>query len=89
MEIHEFKQGAVTVIKPAGTLTADDSDRLKGALSKRGRGESRPRHPRCIGRAIRGQPGIEALLDVCDELGQCGRAFKLCGTTPTVRERWI
>ena len=86
MDILEHKQGAVTIVKPSGALIADDADRLKTNLSEAVR--------TTLGRVVvdaSAMPfvdsrGIEALLDVSDELAQGGRALKLAAATPTVRE---
>jgi stage II sporulation protein AA (anti-sigma F factor antagonist) len=86
MEITEQKQGAVTVVKPSGALIADDADRLKNGLFEAARTN--------LGRVVvdaSAMPfvdsrGIEALLDVSDELAHGGRALKLAGATSTVRE---
>src|SRR5690349_7333535 len=86
MEIAELRQGAVTVIKPGGAVAGDDADRLRAALGRAAEAN--------LGRVIVDASavpfvdsrGIEALLDVSDELGQGGRALKVAGVTPTVRE---
>jgi anti-anti-sigma factor len=86
MDIQELRKGAVTVIKPTGALIADDADRLKRVMTDAGAAS--------LGRVVldaSGIPfvdsrGIEALLDVSDELGQAGRALKLSAATATLRE---
>jgi anti-anti-sigma factor len=86
MDIQEVRKGAVTVIKPNGALVGDDADRLKRAVSTAGGAN--------LGRVVldaAGIPfvdsrGLEALLDLSDELGQGGRSLKLSGATAAVRE---
>jgi anti-anti-sigma factor len=86
MDIQELRTGAVAVIRPSGALVADDADRLKRTVSNAGAAN--------LGRVVldaSGIPfvdsrGLEALLDLSDELGQAGRALKLTGATATVRE---
>ncbi|HYE16999.1 MAG TPA: STAS domain-containing protein [Tepidisphaeraceae bacterium] len=86
MEITEQRQGAVTVVKPAGALTADHADRLRSTLAEAARAN--------LGRVVvdasavpfLDSRGIEVLLDVGEELGHGGRALKMSGVTPTVRE---
>ena len=86
MEIQEQSQGAVTVLKPGGPLTEADADAFKAraadVITKN------------LGRvvvdasamAFVDSRGIEALADITDELSQGGRALKLCGANPTIRQ---
>jgi anti-anti-sigma factor len=86
MEIQEQTQGAVTVLKPMGPLTAADAPRFKtramGLINRN------------LGRVVidasaipfLDSSGIEALADVTEELGQSGRALKLCGANATIRQ---
>lgn len=86
MEIHELTQGAVMVLKPVGPLTEADAEQFKSRALDLVR--------RNLGRVVvdaAGIPfldsrGIEALVDVTEELGQSGRALKLCAPTATVRQ---
>lgn len=86
MEIHEQKQGAVTVVRPAGPLCGADAERFKG---------------RCVelmeasfGRVVvdaSGVPyadsrGLEVLAELSERLSEAGQALKLCAATETVRE---
>jgi anti-anti-sigma factor len=86
MEIQEQAQGAVTVLRPTGPLTEADADQFKGRavdlVAKN------------LGRvvvdasaiAFLDSRGIEVLADITDELSQSGRALKLCGANPTLRQ---
>ena len=86
MEIHEQRQGAVTVIKPKGALCASDADqfkqRVQGTLE------------RTLGRFVidvsevpyLDSRGLEVLKETTDELAASGRALRLCAANETVRE---
>jgi anti-anti-sigma factor len=86
MQIETERQGAVTVLTPRGPVVAEDADALRGQGS-RAIAES-------MGRMIINASavvyvdsrGIEALLDLADELADAGRVLKLCGCNETVRE---
>lgn len=86
MDFHLQKQGAVTVIKPAGPLTAADADLFRAKATETARAS--------LGRLLVDasaipfvdSAGLEALLDVTEELANGGRALKLCAATPTLRE---
>jgi len=86
MEIQEQSQGAVTVLKPAGPLTEADAELFKARAVEL--------VTRNLGRvlvdasamAFVDSRGIEALADITDELAQSGRALKLCGANPTIRQ---
>lgn len=85
MDILEQAQGAVTVLKPVGPLVEGDADAFKaramGLVAKN------------LGRvvidasaiAFVDSRGVESLVDVTEEIGQSGRALKLCGMNPTIR----
>lgn len=86
MDILEQRQGAVTVIKPAGPLVGPDAEefqqRLSGVID------------RSLGRfvidaaeiAYVDSRGLEVLKAASDVLGQSGQAVRLCGANETVRE---
>lgn len=86
MEIHEQAQGAVTVLKPMGPLSAADAEQFKTraleVVTKN------------LGRvvidasavAFVDSRGVEALVDVTEEIGQSGRALKLCTLNQTIRQ---
>ncbi len=86
MEIKEQKHGAVTALKPRGPIIEDDADRLKHLLLEV--------RNRSLGRLVLDlsavpfvdSRGLEALLDVTDELAKSGQALKLCGENELMRE---
>ena len=86
MQIHEERQGAVTVLRPAGPLTQADADQLKQRLEKV-RGAS-------LGRLVLDvsavpyvdSRGLETLVEVHDEMARSGQSLKLCGVNETLRE---
>ena len=86
MDVSESRQGAVTILKPNGPLTLDDT----GLFKKRVRDVL----TRSLGRfvldtsavAFVDSAGLETLADLADELAESGQTLKLCGSTDTVRE---
>ncbi len=86
MDIHEQRQGAVTVIKPQGALVAQDADQLKEKVSDV--------MASSLGRFILDATeiqfvdsrGLEVLKEVTEELSQSGQALRVCGANETVRE---
>lgn len=86
MEWHEQNLGAVTVLKPVGALIGDDATRfrtrsLEVASSNLGR-----MVVDAAGIPYLDSRGIEALVDVTEELGLSGRALKLCAANSMLRE---
>ena len=86
-EDHRTKQGAVTVLKPTGPLTQADATRIQ-EHGDEGAGEQ----PRAIrGRHVSAIPfvdsrGLEALVEVTEEMTKSGQTLKLCAPNKTVRE---
>ncbi len=86
MKIHEQNQGAVAVLKPAGPLAQEDAKVFKEHLAK-----NLGVH---LGRFVVDlsdvpfvdSAGLEALVDVTEQLAQSGRTLKLCGANKTIRE---
>lgn len=86
MEIHETRQGAVTVLKPAGPLIEADAEQFKQRALKV--------HGATLGRFVidaTDMPfvdsrGLESLVEVNDQMSHGGKALKLCGANETVRE---
>lgn len=78
--------GAVAVVKPEGPLTTSDADEFKARLLEL--------IGKNLGRIVIDassvshvdSKGLESLLDITEELGQSGKALKLCDVTETVRE---
>ncbi|MDY7107431.1 MAG: STAS domain-containing protein [Planctomycetota bacterium] len=86
MEIKEQKHGAVLVLRPEGPLVREDGEALKTRALEAIR--------RNFGRVVIDgssvsyvdSGGLEALLDLNEELATGGRCLKLCALTETVRE---
>lgn len=84
--ITEQRHGAVLVVKPEGPLIQDEARALSEASAGRGR--------EMLGRIavdLSASPyidslGLEALLDLADELNRCGQTLRLAGVCATVRE---
>jgi anti-sigma B factor antagonist len=86
MEITETRQGAVTVLKPAGPLCLGDADQFRSMIEEV--------MPRCLGRvvvdvsavAFVDSRGLDALVSATEELQAGGRALRLSGAGETLRE---
>src|SRR2546430_14965809 len=86
MKIQETKQGAVTVLKPSGPLTQGDAAEFKTAALRAVESN--------LGRMLVDMSaipfvdslGLEAMLDVTEELQKSGQMLKLCATNKTLRE---
>jgi anti-anti-sigma factor len=86
MKIEEQKQGAVTVLRPIGPLTAEAAVDMRGQLSGI--------NQRTMGRFVIDagaisfvdSAGLEVLLDTTDQLIAGGRVLKMCGANDTLRE---
>lgn len=86
MQIQEQKQGAVTVLRPIGPLTANDAVQLRQRMMEVRRAS--------LGRLVldvsavpyADSRGLEAMLDVHDELIKAGQSLKLCSVNDTLRE---
>ena len=86
MEIQQQKVGAVTVVKPQGAATAPDAEALKSVLLET-RVKSLGRIVLDMSRvAFVDSRGLEALLDVTEELAKTGHALKLSNANDVVRE---
>ena len=86
MKIHEQTSGAVAVLKPAGPLAQDDAKVFKDHVTR-----NLGVH---LGRFVVDMSdvpfvdsaGLEALVDVTEQLSQSGRSLKLCSANKTIRE---
>jgi len=86
MEYHRQQQGAVTIVRPDGPLTAPDAPALKAELLTVAAGN--------LGRLVLDLStmpfidslGLEALVEVTEELSESGQVLKLCGANKTLRE---
>ena len=86
MRIHEQRSGAVTVLKPEGPLLEADAAALKAKLLATLAGS--------LGRFVLDMSatpyvdskGLEALVEVTEEMSRSGQALRLCAPNKTVRE---
>lgn len=86
MEIEEQTQGAVCVLRPKGPVTGAEAGTFKArtlAAMERSRGRVLVD---AASLAFVDSLGLEALVDVTEQLGQGGRALKLCCVNATLRE---
>ena len=86
MRIQKQKYGAVTVFKPAGPITEADVEQFKTGLLQT--------IQEALGRAVLDasavpfvdSKGLEALVDVTNEVAHGGQLLKLCAVNKTLRE---
>ena len=86
MKIHEQLQGAVTVLRPEGPLIEGDAAVVKQRLLQT--------LAASLGRFVvdmssipyLDSSGLEALVEVTEEMGRSGQALRMCGANKTVRE---
>ncbi len=86
MRISEQKSGAVTVLKPEGPILEADAVALKQKLMTTLGGS--------LGRFVvdmsavpyLDSKGLEALVEVTEEMSRSGQALRLCSPNKTVRE---
>ncbi|MDX9912148.1 MAG: STAS domain-containing protein [Phycisphaerales bacterium] len=86
MRIEEHKHGAVTVLKPAGALVAEDAKSFGGRLRSILRSSMGRLVIDATGIAYADSTGLQLLADCARELDAGGFALKLCGVNDTVRE---
>lgn len=86
MQIVEQSQGAVMVLKPVGPLTEGDADEFRDrALAAAGKNLGRVIVD-ASGVTFVDSRGLEALVDVTEQLGEGGRVLKVCGSNPNLRQ---
>src|SRR3954468_17616613 len=86
MEVQEQKQGAVTILKPIGALIDAEAKLFKE--------QAMETVAKSMGRVMIDasaipfvdSSGVEALVDLTDQLSQSGRALKLCAANDTLKE---
>src|SRR5881392_2238866 len=86
MKIIETKQGAVTVVKPTGPLTLADATEFKQTALRVLESN--------LGRMLVDMSaipfvdsmGLEALLELSEQMTQTGQMLKLCAANKTLRE---
>lgn len=82
----EQRHGAVTVLKPEGPFIQEHAQAIATATQDK----VRPSLGRIV-LDLSSAPyidsvGLETLLDIADEMDQCGQTLRLAGTSQTVRE---
>jgi anti-sigma B factor antagonist len=86
MRIDEQQHGAVKILKPQGALVEADAAALKGRLME----ALSVNHGRFIldlsATPFVDSKGLEALLDVTEEMGRSGQTLRLCAANKTIRE---
>ena len=86
MKITEQRQGAVTVLKPEGPLLEADAPGFKQRLMS-AIGASHGRFVVDMSAVpYVDSLGLEALVDVTEEMGRGGQALRICAAQKTVRE---
>ena len=86
MKINEQRSGAVTVLKPEGPILEATAEELKQKLMGTLAGS--------LGRFVvdmsavpyLDSKGLEALVEVTEEMARSGQALRLCSPNKTVRE---
>lgn len=86
MRIEQDKHGAVTVLRPIGPLTEAESQQFKSKVTSVVAAS--------LGRFVVDvsavpyvdSKGLEALVEVNEQLSQSGQSLKLCGVNETIRE---
>jgi anti-anti-sigma factor len=86
IEIDERRHGAVTVLRPNGSISGEDAAALLQRICEAA--------GRSLGRVVvdggsapfLDSAGLEALLDAADHMAQSGQGLKLCSLNETVRE---
>src|SRR5215203_4434667 len=86
MKINEQRSGAVTVLKPEGPLLEADAPPFQQKLMSTLEAS--------LGRFVVDMSavpyvdskGLEALVEVTEEMGRSGQALRMCGANKTVRE---
>ena len=86
MKITDQRQGAVTVLKPEGPLVEADVPSFKQRLTETLNSS--------LGRFVVDVSaipfidslGLEALVDVTEEMGKSGQVLRLCAANKTIRE---
>ncbi len=86
MQIQEQKHGAVAVLKPEGPVVKEHAEELKNRLLQALRDN--------LGRVVLDaaaipfidSQGLEALVDVTNEMARSGQWLKLCAARKTIRQ---
>ena len=86
MQIQEQQQGAVLVLRPDGPLTEVDAAEFKGRLLEAHRDSLGRFVVDASGIPLTDSKGLEALVEVTEEMALTGKALKLCATGETLRQ---
>ena len=86
MKIHQQRHGAVTVLAPRGPVSGADADELKQSLLEALRASRGRAVLDVAGIPLIDSKGLEALVDVKQELASAGQTLKLCGANETLRQ---
>lgn len=86
MKIREQTQGAVTVLRPEGPLAGNDAEELKVRLIQAQRDSLGRFVLDAAAIALTDSAGLEALVEVTEEMAHSGNALKLCGANETLRQ---
>ena len=86
MQVQQHTHGAVTVVKPLGSITGEDADLLRDQLTQV--------RERSLGRLVLDASavpyidsrGLEVLLEANEALAAGGQTLKLCGVSDVLRE---
>lgn len=86
MQIERSSHGAVTVLKPRGSVALDEADLLRTTLLE----SVRASMGRCVvdfsSTSFIDSRGLETLVDVGEELSSRGQALRVCGVSATIAE---
>jgi anti-anti-sigma factor len=86
MKIVEQRQGAVVVLKPEGVLVEQEAAAFKQRLIQ-ALGSSLGRFVVDLSAVpFVDSAGLEALVEVTEEMGKSGQSLRLCAANKTVRE---
>lgn len=86
MEIQQFTQGALTILKPSGPLVDADCDQFKRVAMDLARTTMGRLVVDATAVAYLDSRAIESLVDVTESMLDGGNALKLCGANATVRQ---
>lgn len=86
MDIHETREGSVTVLRPVGALVQAEADQFRERANEA--------YQRSLGRFVVDasdvqfidSQGLEVLLSLADAMSDAGRTLVLCGSNETLRE---
>ena len=86
MNIHEQKQGAVTVIKPEGPLVEEDLPMFRGRIEEIRRVSVGRFVLDCSAVPFVDSRGLETLVEISERMSQVGQSLRVCGVNETLRE---